>query len=63
MMTVREVKDSLWGEKGRCAFDLALTACHEFAQATDCPPGYDVFRWLSEQHERLVYADNDAKKP
>lgn len=60
-MGAREVKESIWGENGRDAFDRALTACHEFAQTSNCPLGYDVFRWLVEQHERLVYADNAAK--
>lgn len=61
-MMAREVAEGLWGEDGYDKYRRALDAAHRFAQASECPPGVDVFRWLSEQHERLVFADNDAKR-
>lgn len=61
-MALREAAESLWGEDGYDKYRRALDAAHAFARASNAPPGVDVFRWLSEQHTALVFADNDRKK-
>lgn len=59
---MREGAEALWGEDGYDKYRRAVDAAHAFAQASNAPPGADVFRWLSEQHTALVFADNDRKK-
>jgi len=61
--TVRAAKVELFGKAGADRFDEALTAAHAFAQASKCPPGADVFRWLIQQHEALVYRENALRTP
>lgn len=45
---VRKLKIELYGEDGADKYDAALTAAHAFAQASGCPPGYNVFFWLDD---------------
>lgn len=58
---MREVGEELWGQRGYDAYRVALNAAHAFAQASNAPPGVDVFRWLSEKHTDLAFADNHHK--
>lgn len=59
MDTVRQIKVRLFGEAGADRFDEALTAAHAFAQASNCPPGDDVFRWLERKNEELIRYEYD----
>lgn len=61
MRELREVGGELWGVSGYDAYRVALDAAHAFAQASNAPPGVDVFRWLSEKHTELAFADNHYK--
>lgn len=63
MSPVRAAKIELFGEAGANHFDDALKAAHAFAQASKCPPGHDVFRWLIDQHEALVRYESALRTP
>lgn len=47
-------KVDLFGLLGARHYDLALKAAHQFAQATRCPAGGNVFLWLNTQSEELM---------
>jgi len=51
---VLEAKAEVFGASGAEHFDAALLAAHRFAQATGCPPGSNVFRWLDTKSEELA---------
>lgn len=46
----------LWGEDGAKSFSDAMKACHDFAQKSACPLGYDVIRWMADQNEALHHS-------
>lgn len=47
-------KVDMFGLLGARHYDLALKAAHQFAQATRCPAGGNVFLWLNTQAEELL---------
>lgn len=61
-MSAHKAKIELFGDAGADRFNEALTAAHRFAQATNCPLGGDVFKWLIQKHEELVFHDNRVRR-
>ncbi len=46
--------ERMFGDDGGRLFCVALNAAHGFAQATNCPPLADVFRWLADKSDELA---------